>query len=66
MGSFQGELTMAYERIKPNMHGDTSRWGHREDIKRAADRLRREEDKRECAEGEREALVEPLASASPG
>jgi hypothetical protein len=45
---------MAYERIKTEMHGDTSRWGHREDIKRAADRLRREADKRAAAEGETE------------
>jgi hypothetical protein len=41
---------MGYERIKTEMRGLTSRWGPRADIKRAADRLRREADKRACAE----------------
>jgi hypothetical protein len=41
---------MAYERIKTEMRGDTSRCIPRADAKKASDRLRREADKRECAE----------------
>lgn len=36
---------MALPRLKTEMRGDTSRWGHRAAIKRAANRLRREADK---------------------
>ncbi len=46
---------MAYQRLKTEMKGDTSRWGRRAPIKHAADRLRREADKRASAEGVRAA-----------
>lgn len=37
---------MAYGRkLKTEMKGDTSRWGHRSDIKKAANKLRRKSDK---------------------
>ena len=36
---------MAYGRVKTEMHGDTSRWGHRDDVKRAADKHRRHADR---------------------
>ena len=41
---------MAYGHLKTEMHGDTSRWGHRADVKRAARRLRRERDRRATLE----------------
>jgi hypothetical protein len=43
---------MAYERIKTEMKGTGSRCIPRADAKKASDRLRREADKRECAETE--------------
>jgi hypothetical protein len=51
MGRVQSGVEMAYQPIETEMRGDTSRRGHREDIKRAADRLRREADKAACADG---------------
>ncbi|HWZ90736.1 MAG TPA: hypothetical protein VNW92_17870 [Polyangiaceae bacterium] len=46
---------MAYERIKTEMHGDTSRWMRRADAKRAASRLRRVADSKAARDGERDA-----------
>jgi hypothetical protein len=55
---------MAYERIKPEMKGTGSRCIPRADAKKASDRLRREADKRECAEGE-ESPVQSLDDKTP-
>lgn len=55
---------MAYERMKTEMHGDTSRWGYRADVKHMADRLRRSADKHACAEDMDEPTASPPTSAS--
>lgn len=36
---------MAISKVKPNMHGDTSRWTTRDDAKRSANKIRRAVDK---------------------
>ena len=56
------DLTMAYgRRIKTEMRGDTSRYGHREYVKRAANRLRRRSSRLVVAEDAIEAMPDRRA-----
>jgi len=61
---------MAYGHLKTEMRGDTSPWGYRADVKRAARRLRREGDWKTTLESHHGDLgvgnCKSVVRASPG